>query len=119
MGNIAESVATWATALAVERWPEIAVGLAMLGVWRWLMGHKFQKRLEALERKQGSEQSVTIHNTHGTINLIRTPSGYDFEGHIPDPARIAGRGEGAFAEPLPLRIGLSLEPPEPEEDDAR
>ena len=56
-------VAHYFATLIDERWLEIAVGLSLLALWRWLMGHKLRNRivaLEAKERSSGINQVITI-----------------------------------------------------------
>ena len=36
----------WVVGLLMDRWVEIAVGVVVIAVWRWFMGHKFKQQIK-------------------------------------------------------------------------
>ena len=38
--------ALWFVGLLMDRWVEIAVGVVMIAIWRWFMGHKFKRQAD-------------------------------------------------------------------------
>ncbi len=69
MEQVIRPVVDYAVTLIVERWPEAILVVGMIGVWRWLMGHKLRNRiaaLEARERSSGISQVITVHH-HGNV----------------------------------------------------
>ena len=60
MEETVQAVVGWATKLAVERWPEIAATSLMIVLWRWFMGHKYQRQIDALRAAQSSPVTVNV-----------------------------------------------------------
>ena len=110
--EVAQSVAAWAITLAVERWPEIVIGIAMIAAWRWFMGHSFKKRIAALERQQAQPAGgLVVHGDIGDIKLITNhyyPESrvYRAELESPRPIRISGIGA------TPIDVGIRLGKPD-------
>lgn len=60
MEETVQAVLGWATKLVVERGPEIAVAGVMIVLWRWFMGHKYQRQIDALRAGQSSPVTVNV-----------------------------------------------------------
>ena len=58
MEDVVQAVVGWATKFAVERWPEIAAGGVMIALWRWFMGHKYQRQIDGL--RAGLSPPITV-----------------------------------------------------------
>ena len=60
------TVVEYATRLVTERWPELVIGLALVGLWRWFMGHNLRTRIKTLETKAATPRIVI--EAGGTYN---------------------------------------------------
>lgn len=89
MEGFAAAVGAWAATFLVERWPEILVGVMLIGAWRWWMGHKFQRQIDALKAERGSPLIMNIVSGDGRLapEALRHALREELESHDFDKTR--------------------------------